>query len=205
MSLETVWIEVGDGEYMSPPGRLMYPALFTPSKKAKGSEDTSYQATLLFEPDCDHSLIEEVIEKELNNTFSKKRRSEVQKKLKFFFKKTEDASAALTGYADDFPYMVKAASGSNLGMPGVCDKRGRDLDPEEDEEEVYSGRQARIIVKPQGYDQQGGVGVTAYLQSTQLLAKTDPMGNARRKASAMFQPVDIEEDDEDDEVVDPRG
>lgn len=80
--------------------------------------------------------------------------------------------------------------------PVVRLANGEVVDDDELDIECFSGRWARLMVKPAWYDQDGGKGVKFRLEGVQLLRRDDPIGGFKVQTAESFGAVTDEDDDE---------
>jgi len=160
------------GNIRTPRGRLYYPHLFEKSAK-RGETDPkkfAWQTTILFPKGSDLTALEAAVKETLEEKFPAKVRA--VSKIKTPFIKTAD-QPRLADYADDYPIMLRL--NAKQTRPDVVSPNGQVIYTQEQAEpdEVYSGRWARVTVRPFGYDVDGSKGVSLGLQNVQLLLGPD--------------------------------
>ena len=171
------------GEIITPKGRLMWPALFKPSL-AKGETDPAkaqYQANLLLPKNADLKVMIDAI----NAVIADKWGADARKKYKIRmpFKKTEE-DPKLSEVSDAFPVSLRAWTKER---PEVV---YADAKTKAQEEDVYAGRWACLMMRPFTYDHAtGGKGVSLGLQHVQLLDHDEPLAGAKLKPEDGFEAV----------------
>lgn len=169
------------GNLITPKGRIVWPALFTPSKMRGQSDDQAkHQITILIPKDADISVLKTAAAEAAAEKFPK-----VKNGIRSPFRKTEEKDN-LADLAEDFPYFITARS---KDKPGVVGPNGKRV---EDPEQVYSGRWAKISIQAFGYDNSGNKGVSFGLVNVQLLDHDDPLavGGGRVAAESEFEAVE---------------
>lgn len=164
---------------------LAYPNLFKPSApKGEGADKATYNVTALVPKGSDLALLLERV----NEVGTEKHGKNVKFKKPFI--KTEDQNGKIADFAEEFPTMLRVSSKSR---PAVVYANGKDCD---DEEQVYSGRKARISVNVYGWNHPtGGKGVSLGLGNVMLLDHGDvlPLGGGRVAAEEEFDFADVGE------------
>ena len=172
------------GDIITPKGRMMYPNLFKPSMP-KGETDEKklqYQVNLLLPKGADLSVMVAAV----NEVIVGKWGADAKKKfkIKMPFKKVED-EPKLAELAHEFPTTLRAWS---KDRPTVVMADPTKLAQEED---VYSGRWACIMLRPFVYDHPtGGKGISFGLQHVQILDNDEPLVGARIRAQDGFETVE---------------
>lgn len=180
--------ETESGNIHTPKGRMVFPALFKP-QLPKGETDESkakYQITLLFPEDADLTLLEEAIDEKMADEF---KAADIKRgKIKTPFLDTADQER-YAEYADDYPVMIRLNANFK---PDVVTPNGKGTVDEDDEaDEVYGGRWARVSVRPFAWSHPtGGKGVSLGLQNVQLLDHDEPIAGGRVKGVNEFAPVE---------------
>lgn len=105
-------------------------------------------------------------------------------------KNEEGLDCSLAGWK-----MIRANSYSR--RPVVRMPNGSELALDEFDAEVYSGRWARIQVRPKYYTYDGNKGVKFYLEGVQLLRNDSRLGTGGGSKGEAFSAVDDEDDDAD--------
>ena len=177
-----------NGNMMTPRGRMLYPALFTPSLP-RGETDQSkaaYQITLLFPKGSDFAAIEAAVNECIEENVPAKARTTT--KIKKPFLKTAD-QPRFAEFADDYPNMLRF-NAKKMKPDVVTPKGDRNVTADEEADEVYSGRWARVSCRAFFYDHPtGGKGVSLGLQNVQLLDHDDPIAGGKVKGTAEFEAV----------------
>lgn len=173
------------GNYLTPPGRLLYPALFE-KVLPRGEKDESkakYQATLLFPADADLAVLEAAVEACMEDNFSAAAR---KGKIRTPFLRTEDQQR-FADMAEDYPVMIRCSATYKPDVRGPW----VDVIPEDKvSDEVYGGRWARLTVRPYHWvHETGGKGVSFGLQNAQMLDHDDPLAGGHISADHEFEPV----------------
>lgn len=174
------------GNFITPAGRMVYPALFKASlPRGETDQDKArFQVTLLLPKDSNLDVLKKAVEEVIDENVSAKAKATT--KVKKPWLKTED-QPRFAEYADEFPYMIRM----NAKMrPDVVSPSGQPVREEQEADEVYSGRWARVSVRPFFYDHPtGGKGVSFGLQNVQLLDHDEPIAGGRVKGTAEFEGV----------------
>ena len=175
------------GNLLTPKGRMVYPALFTPSL-ARGETDKDkarYQVTLLLPKGSDIKALKDAVTETLDENVSAKARTTA--KIKTPFLKTED-QPRFAEFAEEFPLMLRF--NAKFKPDVVTPKGDRTLAEDEEADEVYSGRWGRVSCRAFFYDHPtGGKGVSLGLQNVQLLDHDEPIAGGRVKGTAEFEGV----------------
>lgn len=166
-------------------GRMIYPAVFEPSKPkgAPADQEAKYQVTVLLPKSANLDLLVKAVDDLIAESVPAATRKTA--KIKKPFIKTED-QPRFAEYAEEFPVMLRMSSKTK---PGVVNAQAQ---PVTDDSEVYGGRWASVSVRPYFYDHPtGGKGVSLGLQNIQLLEHDDPLGGGRVKAEDEFEAVGV--------------
>lgn len=182
------------GNIITPKGRMLYPALFKPvlPVNEKDEEKAKYQATLLIPAGSDIDAMKAAYKELVDENIPEAKRKTA--KVKSPFLKTEDQER-FAEMAEDFPYMIRCQA---KFKPDVVTPKGdRTLGEEDEADEVYGGRWARLSVRPYFWTHPtGGKGVSFGLQNVQLLDHDDPIAGGRTRGTDEFEGV--KSDDLDD-------
>jgi hypothetical protein len=179
------------GNLMTPRGRLLYPALFKP-RAMKGETDpkkAKFQATLLFPVGSDFKAIRAAVEEVVAEKMSPAVRKVTKFRLPFL--KTSD-QPRLVEYAEEFPDMLRFNA---VTRPDVVTPKGdRTVTEDEEADEVYQGRWARVSCQAFFYDTSGNKGVSLGLQNVQLLLGPDgepgeALAGGRVRGTSEFEAV----------------
>jgi len=115
------------------------------------------------------------------------------------FLKAEDHVETVTskGVEVDLDGWLTMKANGFQARPVVRDSKGEIIDPSDlTEEEVYSGRWMRLLVRP-AYSDKPTDRVKFYLEGVQLLAHDDAIGSMKRTDGGAFGAVDDEDEDDD--------
>lgn len=162
-------------------GRMVWPAVFAPTKMRGQSEDQAkYQITVLIPKTSGLEAIQKAAKEAAEDKFGKKGSG-----IRSPFRKTEEKDK-LAEFAEEYPVYITARSKDPIGVVGPNGKRV------DDPEQVYSGRWCYVSVQAFGYENSGNKGVSFGLQNVQLLDHDDPLnvGGGRVAAEAEFEAVD---------------
>jgi hypothetical protein len=192
------FIHAKTGNIVTPKGRILWNALFTP-RKAKGSEDSKFEFNLLIPKGSDVKVLREAAIDAGKEKFAKafkEAEGKWPKGIATPFKPTEGNDklvAALEAEnikVEDYPFYFAARS---KDKPGVVGPNGKadGVEPEH----VYAGRWARATVQAYGYDKAGNKGVSLGLINVQLLDNDDELvvGGGRVNAESEFEAVEAVE------------
>ena len=170
------------GEIVSPKGRLLYPALFTPSAPpGEGEDKKKYQATLLFPKGADLDVLANAVNKAITDKWGPD--ASKKHKIKKPFIKTEE-QPRLADYADDYPIMIRTSSKDKPQVVFASTKLCND------EAEVYSGRWGKVLVNCYAWEHKtGGKGVSFGLQHVQILDNDEPLVGAKPRPEDAFEAV----------------
>lgn len=185
-------VKLESGNYRTPKGRILYPNLFKASLP-KGETDQAkakFGLSLLIPKGADMKAITEAVNEVLADNVTQKMRATTKVKMPFL--KTED-QPRFAEFADDFPTMIRC--GANY-RPDVIGPTNRAIKEEDEADEVYGGRWARISVRPYFWKHPtGGNGISLGLQNVQLLDHDDQIAGGRVRAESEFESVGDELDD----------
>ena len=185
------------GNLLTPKGRMVYPSLFNPSlpRGETDKDKAKYQITLLIPKGSDITALKDAVKETMDENVSEKMRKTT--KIKTPFLKTED-QPRFAEYAEDFPVLIRF--NAKFKPDVVTPKGDRTVTEEEEADEVYSGRWARVSCRAFFYDHPtGGKGVSLGLQNVQLLDHDEPVAGGRVKGTAEFEPAG--DDDLDDDMM----
>lgn len=189
--------QLESGNLLTPKGRMVYPALFTPSlpRGETDKDKAKFQVTILYPKGSDIGALKAAVEECINDNVSEKARRTT--KIKVPFLRTED-QPRFAEFADEYPLMIRY--NAKFKPDVVTPKGDRTIDESEEADEVYSGRWARVSCRAFFYDHPtGGKGVSLGLQNVQLLDHDEPIAGGRVKGTAEFEAVGG--DDLDDMVA----
>jgi hypothetical protein len=189
---------------LTPPCRLSFPSLFTPTLKFAGLADTpenkAFQATLLIPPDVDLAIFTNALEAAMHETWGKSIEPKFPVIRACAGKETSDGKP-YAGYADGWHY-IRAA---NRKPPQVVDQALQPVlgsipagaGPEEKaaafaaaESRVFAGCWCRFLLRAYGWTNQGR-GVSFSLEAVQLVREDERLGGGAVDARNVFEPVDV--------------
>lgn len=188
------------GSLVSAKGRILWFSVFKP-RKGKGGKEGKHEFNLLFPKDSDHTAVKEAAMEAGKDKFAKAFKDAAGKwpsSIKTPFKRTADNDklvAALEAEGikvEDFPVFYGARSADRPGIVGPNGKADGI-----DEEQVYSGRWARMTTDAFAYEAEGNKGVSFGLKNIQLLDNDEPLaiGGGRVNAESEFEAVEGAGDD----------
>ncbi len=191
------------GSLVTAKGRILWHAVFK-SKKAKGAPkdaEGKFEFNLLFPKDADHGALKEAALDAGKEKFAKAFKDAAGKwpsAIKTPFKRTSDNDKLVAAIeeaglkVEDWPIFFGARS---KDKPGVVGPNGKAEGV--DEEQVYSGRWAKMTMDAYAYDSNGNKGVTFGLKNIQLLDNDDELvvGGGRVSAESEFEAADGAGDD----------
>jgi len=173
--------EAPNGDIITPQGRMSYAfQAFKGQENDKG--DLRYTLSMLFPPDADLKALKLkmlAIAKEKTGDDAKAK-AEVKKRFLDPVEKGNDAEL-FDGWT-----LLRVSSPSK---PGFIFANGKECPSDDYDQEVYSGRWARISVAPYWFDVGKNKGVTCGLQNVQLLSHDEPIGGAKPRAGDQFEAV----------------
>lgn len=201
MSDMKAYVHPKTGSLMTAKGRILWHSVFKP-RKAKGSKDEGkYEFNLLFPKAAGHDVLKEAAIEAGKDKFSKEFKAAGGKwpqAIKTPFKRTDGNDKLVAALeeaglkVEDWPVYFAARS---KDKPGVVGPNGKSEGIEE--ENVYSGRWARMSVDAYGYETGGNKGVTFGLKNIQLLDNDDELvvGGGRVSAESEFEAAEGAGDD----------
>jgi hypothetical protein len=190
--------KTGAGSIVTPAGRLMYPMLFTAGPLAKGETDEKkfgWQTNLLLAADADLKVLADAVEAVIAENMTAAQRA--KSKIAMPFLKTAD-QAKLAHLADDFPILLRMKSrayrktGQKNPAPQIIGPAKDPIKEENEADEIYSGREARVSLSPFWYTPQSGsagYGISLGLGNVQVLRHFEALAGGNVKASAEFEAV----------------
>lgn len=206
--MKKAFVIESSGNIMLPAMRLMYGAFFTtvfPSKRERDPKKKRWGGTGLIPGVASVKALEDAINEIVGENLTEaKRKPAPDGTLPYNFPILKTAKiASLASYADEYPLCVRLGTrefdnnGKRRPAPQVVNPKGLELTEEHEADEVYNGRWFRASVNPYWYDAQDGKpGVSLGLVNIQLLFNDDPLAGGKAKASAEFEAVDIDEDED---------
>lgn len=178
-----------NGNILTPKGRLSFPALFEPRtmQDAEPGAVPKYSTSLLIPPDADISALKAAA----GACAKEKWGDRLPPKLKSPFLRAGDMLRRDGSplYPPEMAEWVVLRPSASRAI-GIVDHTSHAV-PKEKASEAYSGRWARISVRPFAYDKAGNRGVAFGLQAAQLLDHDTPMAGAATRAEDEFAPVAI--------------
>lgn len=203
------YIESED-RWMSPKGRLTFVALAKKykNKDAKEGDEGQYCSSIIFPPTIVHKPIEaKLIEIAKEQKFKNKKDKLIDvsdpdtwagNKLNWPFLDADANLADITskGEAVDLEGWKLLRPNAYSKRPVVRNAAGEVLDLDDIVQEVYSGRWARLMLQPKGYNRPDNKGVKFYVDAVQVLGNDDSIGGGGGSKGEAFAPVE-DEDDED--------
>lgn len=188
MSALNIAKRLESGNFLTPRGRMLYPALYEPTlpKGETDKEKAKYQATLLIPVGADIDVMKAAYKELVEENVPETKRKTT--KIKSPFLKTED-QPRFEDMAEEFPWMIRCQA---KFKPDVVTPKGdRTVGEDEEADEVYGGRWARFSVRPYFWKHPtGGQGVSFGLQNVQLLDHDDPIAGGRVKGTDEFEPAE---------------
>ncbi len=190
--------KTSEGSIVTPKGRLMYPMLFAPGPLAKGETDEKkfgWQTGLLIPEDSDLHVLYEAVEAVIAENMTAAQRA--KSKIAMPFIKTAD-QAKLAHLADDFPTLLRfkarlyRKTGQKNPAPQIIGPAKDPIKEDDEADEIYSGREARVSCDPFWYTPasgSAGYGVSLGLGNAQVLAHGAPLAGGKVKASSEFEAV----------------
>ncbi len=186
-------------EFVTEPLRLAFPSLFKKRAVSEGGRET-FGATILIGPDVDLKPFKRAINAAIREKWGKpvkkgsSRFVKVGKKrlkLKLPVKSAEEKAGQWEGFEEDGFY-VNASSGMRVG---VVDAKAR---PVTDEDDVYGGCWCKFWLTAFTWtNDKGGAGVSFSLNAVQKVKDDERFGGSY-DPSEVFEPVDLDDDDDED-------
>lgn len=176
------------GNIITPAVRLMWCRdVLKPGtrKGAKPTDEAKYSTGLLIPKSADLSLLKVAVKEAAVDKFGEKG-AETIKPSKLPFKRTEDIPQ-LAELADEYPVFLNASAKQK---PQVVDHT---MNPVTDEEDVYSGRWAKVSLNAYAWSHdEGGKGVSLGLNNIQLLEHDEQLAGGRASAEDEFEPAGVD-------------
>lgn len=152
--------------YVTPVGRLSFPALFAPEKADEDSEP-KYQATILITKGTDLSPLKAMIEQAIKDKWGAKRPPNLHIPVRDGAEK-----AHIAGYGEDVVFL----RAKSKYRPQVLDAHKRVID---DVEVAYAGCNVKFVIEPYAYEHpKGGKGVGLTLHGVQKVGDNEPFGSS---------------------------
>lgn len=200
------WVE--DEELIIlPKGRLTFVALAKKwrSKDAKPDEDGQFATTVIIPPEMNLDLAKKHAQEAGKEIKDKKGRpidildDKSRGSAKTPFLDADDKLSDVTtneGDEVDLEGWIMIRANSYSRRPVVRDSKGQIVDLDDLEVEAYSGRWARLMVRPKAYNRKDGKGVKFYVEGVQLLGHDDKIGGGGGTSGEAFGAVDDEDEDD---------
>lgn len=178
--------EAPNGDIITPQGRMAY-AYNAFKGQPNDAGDLRYQLSVIFPPDADLKMLKkkmyDIALEKLKD--EKKAKAAVNQRFMDPVEKNQDAEL-FDGWT-----LLRCSSPSR---PGFIFANGKECPSDDFDQEIYSGRWARISVNPFWFEakKNGAVinkGVTCGLQNVQLLQHDDPIGSSKPRAGDQFEAV----------------
>ncbi len=205
--------QLAENEFITPPVRLHFPALF---KKAPvpDSDKETFQATMIIPQDVDMEAFLGPWKKVLVGRFGRETAKKVIKQLKAKgrFPIHDSAEKDYDGYEEGTHYINASAN----YPPLVIDQKKRPIldanklvgktEDERDEliaeaeRRIYAGCWVRLHINLYAWDNKWGKGVSFGFKTVQLVKKAEPFSVATQNNTDAFD--EIEDDDDLDEGLD---
>jgi hypothetical protein len=191
MSNETnACVVAPNGNIHTPKGKLSFPSLVTPRTMRDASPDAipKFSLSILIPPDADISALKKAAAECAQAKWGDKK----PPKLKSPFLRAGDLLKADGEplYPEDMAEWTVLRPSATKAV-GVVDATAKLIPTERVDDEAYSGRWARVAVRPFAYDKAGNRGVSFGLQAAQLLDHDTPMAGSATRAEDEFAPVQI--------------
>jgi len=158
--------------------RLAFPSVFKQKPRARGSDKTAFQATILLPPDTDLTPYHTAMKAALVAKFGKAVKLDPSKNP------IRDAgSKEYDGFVEGWNYI---SLNNPFRQPAVVDALGR---PVTDETKVYAGMWVRALISAYAWKHQtGGSGVSFSLEALQLVRDDDRL-DGRVDTFNVFEPI----------------
>lgn len=154
-------------------------------KGAKPTDEPKYSTGILIPKEADLSLLKEAVKEAAVDKFGEKGAQTI-KPAKLPFKRTEDIPQ-LAELADDYPVFLNCSAKQK---PQVVD---HGMNPVTDEEQVYSGRWAKVSLNAYAWEHsEGGKGVSLGLNNIQLLEHDEQLAGGRASAEDEFEQAEVD-------------
>ena len=198
-----------EGIWILPKGRMTFVALEKKwrAKDAKADDNGQYATTVIIPPQFDMSELRKAISTLSKEEFKDKKGNAIdilddakRGSIKTPFLDADEKTANVTtndGDEVDLEGWIMIRANSYTRRPVVRDNKGEVVDPDDLSVEAYSGRWARLMVRPHAYKRDDGKGIKFYVEGVQLLGHDDKIGGGGGTNGEAFGAVD-EDDGEDD-------
>lgn len=151
--------------FVTPVGRLSFPALFVPEKMDEDGKE-QYQATLLLPKTADLSPLKAMMDEVIKEKWGAKRPPNLHNPIRDGAEK-----AHISGY-DDTVWFLRAKTSYR---PQVVDNMKHPIDVEA----AYAGCRVKFVVQPFAYEHpKGGKGVGLTLFAVQKVGDDEPFGQS---------------------------
>lgn len=211
--LKKAYVVESSGNLMTPAGRIMYGSFFTtvaPSKNERDPKKKQWGTTLLLPAVADLTALEAEIDRIVSDNLTESKRAPLKDgTLPYNYPILKTAKInSLASYADEYPFCIRpntkefTRDGRPRPAPQVLDAKGREVSNEDEADQIYNGRWARLTLNPYWYPaNEGKAGVSLGLVNVQLLYNDDPLAGGKARAESEFAAVDIDEDEDVNEDV----
>jgi hypothetical protein len=182
-------IKAASGNVITCRGRLAYANGLFEKQLPQGETDpkkAKFQTSIVFPKGSDLTELNNLVEACATEAFGKDYKAK-HKVRKPFLRVEDNPKVGVT--ADEYEVLIRTNSPTR---PQVI-RADKSAVNEDQKEEAYSGRWARISVRCYAYDHKtGGKGVSFGLQNVQLLDHAEPLGSVRPPADEEFEAAAIE-------------
>ena len=175
--------KLADGAYLTPPCRLSWISLATPSASMSRAEDLRYRATLLFPLACNLDILKAAAQEAAAAKWGAKLGEVAANPM---FKRPLMLQDNKAGKYDGYVAGAMRANVATKRKPVIVGLDRVALDAA-DQMVVYPGMWARAKITVRAYDEKGGRGVAFDLVSLQKLADDNAFGGASVDATAGFE------------------
>lgn len=186
-NLKTSFISEKTGSIITAEGRLSYAMyLFNPNPKATVKSGPNagalkYTLSLLIPPDSDLTAMKKAAENAVNVKWPVGSKDRPRNPKSPFLDAGEKEGEEFDGWT-----LIRV---STAKRPGVIEANGQPAN----QEDVYSGRWARLSLNVAAYDTDGNKGASFFLSNVQLLRHDEHIGGvATPKAGSDFDPVEVD-------------
>ena len=184
--------EAKNGDIITAQGRICYAQNMTDGQEGQNDGKLRYACTLIFPPSSNLSLLK----KKMAEIALEKCDGDKEKAAAAVAERFKEACFVDKGLdPEEYGDWVGFRTGGSTMRPSFVYANGKRVPDENRDEDVYSGRWARVSVSPAWYNYKNdkghtmNKGVTAFLQNVQLLDHDDPFGAAKPRAEDQFEAV----------------
>jgi len=188
MNLNTARL-LASGNIITPKGRIIWHALFKPGL-AQGETDkdkAKYQCSLIFPKGSDFTVLRNEVQRIVDENLPPAK----QRTTKFRLPWIETINQPKwIDYADEYPDMLRC--NAKMRPDVVTPKGDRSITEEEEADELYRGRWARMSVQPFWYNANPAKkipvpGISLGLQNVQLLDHDEVLAGGRVRGTSEFE------------------